>query len=67
MSAGFVEITDEAKAYLWTVAAAAEATARERRDAYVELAMAGELDWDPLRDRDMPAPWTVRPEAGRWP
>ncbi len=32
---------------------------RRGRDAAVELAIAGRLE--------IPAPWTVRPEPGRWP
>jgi hypothetical protein len=65
---GLVQLSDEAKAYLWTVYAGhvpalcgwcRAGGCAERRRVAVELAMGGELD--------VPAPWTVRPEPGRWP
>lgn len=62
MSIGRIPLSDEASAYRWTVVADPEAGRRECIDAWLELVMAGEYDWDPFRDRGKPPPWVVRPD-----
>ncbi len=76
MSAGFVEISDETAAYLWTVASehtpgqcgwCRAGCCAEQRETLRQLAMCGQLGWDPLRDGPLAQWWTARPEPGRWP
>lgn len=63
MNAGLVTLPEAESAYLWTVllehVLCKPCLHREGRDALIELANAGELE--------VPAPWAVRPDLGRWP